>query len=449
MKKLISRYRKAVQARCIGMEESQSSSVEYWQSKLFSSTIEFIIPFSMITLVPGVTYSLMVDLPVLAILDVLSFLVMLYIAFGKGASVQTRKFILILLTYSVAIYLLLYTGYRGPGFLFLYSACIFGIIILSDRYAYLWSWINVVICGLFAVVLQYDLSPIDVVNEIPAGEWIAVSVNLIFLSFVTSALLPILFSGLSKSFDRQRELQDELYQKKESLEAALKGLEQKNNDLEQFTYATSHDLQEPLRTITSFLTLLEKKYKASLDDTAGQYIHFAVDGAERMQRIIKDLLAFSKAANYDGPPELLRLSDIVEEVCQLQAKLIEEKNADVSYADLPEVKSHHSAMVQVLQNLIGNALKYSREGVPPKIEVTAKDLGHEWQIEVSDNGIGIDQEYFDRIFVIFQRLHNMDTYGGTGIGLATVKKIIEQLGGRVWVASKPKKGSIFYFTVIK
>lgn len=449
MQKFLSKYQKIIKENCHKNDKAPVHSVQYWQNRLFANTMTIVLPLSLITLIPGIIYSFIVGLPFLATLSIASSLIVLYITLAPNLSATTRKFMLITITYFAAIYLLLYLGFRGPGFLFLYSACVFGILILSLKYAYLWSWINVAICGIFALVFHFDMSPVAKANSIAAGEWIAISVNLIFLSFLTSALLPTLFKGLSKSFERQEQLRDQLSEKKQALESTLVNLEQKNEDLEHFAYVASHDLQEPLRMISSFLGLLDKKYGPQLDNKAQEYIHYAVDGATRMNNMIKDLLEFSRAGKQLGAAEEVSLQDIVNEVVDLNSKSIKNSRARIIYGQLPSFTSYKLLLTQVLQNLVSNSLKYKKESVPPEIHIKVKEFPEEWQISVSDNGIGIETENFEKVFTIFYRIHGHSRYHGTGLGLAIVKKNIEQMGGRIWLSSEYGKGSTFIFTLPK
>lgn len=233
------------------------------------------------------------------------------------------------------------------------------------------------------------------------------------------------------------------------LEKQTKELTISNKELEQFAYIASHDLQEPLRMVTSFLNQLKRKYQDQLDEKAHQYIHFAVDGSLRMRQIILDILEFSRVGKHDENKDEIDLNQIVDEVCQLQHRLIEEKVALVQFDHLPKIISYRSPILQVFQNLIGNALKYSKPNVSVTIEVTAKEIKDEWEIAIKDNGIGISKEYHEKIFILFQRLHVDEEYRGTGIGLAIVKKILDNLGGRIWVESEEGVGSTFYFTIPK
>lgn len=226
-------------------------------------------------------------------------------------------------------------------------------------------------------------------------------------------------------------------------------LEISNAELEQFAYVASHDLQEPLRMITSFLTQLDKKYHDQLDEKAHQYIYFAVDGAKRMRQIILDLLEYSRVGRLDEEMENVSITQLVDDYLLLRHKLIQEQQASIQYSALPIIKSFKAPLTQVFHNLIDNAIKYSRQGVAPQIQIRAVEKPNVWEFSISDNGIGIDSDYFDKIFVIFQRLHTKDSYSGTGMGLAIVKKIIKNLQGEIWLESDLNQGSIFYFTLPK
>ena len=234
-----------------------------------------------------------------------------------------------------------------------------------------------------------------------------------------------------------------------NLQKQARELEVSNAELEQFAYVASHDLQEPLRMVTSFLTQIEKKYGTILDAKGKQYIHFAVDGARRMRQIILDLLEFSRVGRVDDAYEEVDLKNIVDDILALYRKQITEQKAILMIGDLPLIHTLKVPLRQVFQNLISNSLKYQVKGVPPLINISCTEHKKYWLFRINDNGIGIDPEYFDKIFIIFQRLHNRDEYSGTGMGLAVTKKIIENLGGKIYLESQEGKGTTFYFTLLK
>ena len=220
-----------------------------------------------------------------------------------------------------------------------------------------------------------------------------------------------------------------------------------NKELEQFAYVASHDLQEPLRMITSFITQLEKKYEHLLDERGKKYIYFVVDGARRMRLIILDLLEYSKIGRIEEMKEPINLNEIVKEIKILYANIIIENHSVIHTNNLPVISSYKSPIKQVFQNLISNSLKYCKQGRPCIIEVSAVNAVTHWEFTVKDNGIGINKEYFNKIFIIFQRLHTKEIYSGTGMGLAVTKKIIENLNGKIWVESVEGEGSVFHFTL--
>jgi light-regulated signal transduction histidine kinase (bacteriophytochrome) len=222
-----------------------------------------------------------------------------------------------------------------------------------------------------------------------------------------------------------------------------------NAELEQFAYIASHDLQEPLRMVTSFLSQIQKKYEPQLDEAGQVYIRFAVDGAVRMRQIILDLLEYSRVGRQQYQFEKIDTREMLKEAFRMYTNVITEKKILVSYESVPDIIAAKMPIQQLFQNLIGNAIKYQQPGNIPEIKISATDNIDHWQFIVADNGIGIDQDYFNKIFVIFQRLHSKDEYSGTGIGLAICKKIIDNHQGKIWVESTPGKGSTFFFTIPK
>ncbi|HEY4197778.1 MAG TPA: PAS domain S-box protein [Mucilaginibacter sp.] len=259
-------------------------------------------------------------------------------------------------------------------------------------------------------------------------------------------------SGLTVYFKdiSDRKLSDALLRElNENLKKHAKELAISNAELEQFAYVASHDLQEPLRMVTSFMTQLEKKYGDVVDDRGRQYIHFAVDGAKRMRQIILDLLDFSRVGRTEDDLEEIDFNKLINEILALYRRQIEEDHATITFENLPTFQTYKTPIRQVFQNLISNSLKYHRPGTPSVISISCKETKAHFQFSVKDNGIGISSEYFDKIFIIFQRLHNKDEYSGTGMGLAIAKKIVENLGGKIWVKSEDDNGSTFYFTLLK
>jgi len=223
-------------------------------------------------------------------------------------------------------------------------------------------------------------------------------------------------------------------------------LERSNTELERFAYVASHDLQEPLRMVSSYLQLLERRYKGKFDSDADEFISYAVDGASRMQMMINDLLQYSRVSTKGRPFKSTDCESVLERALTNLKMTIEESRAVVTHTPLPKIMADDIQLVQLLQNLIANAIKF-RGKKSPRIHLSVKREESRWVFSVKDNGIGIAPEYTERIFEIFQRLHSRKDYPGTGIGLAVCKRIVERHGGRIWIESQPDKGSTFYFTI--
>jgi light-regulated signal transduction histidine kinase (bacteriophytochrome) len=249
----------------------------------------------------------------------------------------------------------------------------------------------------------------------------------------------------SVSFAAARDI-TERKRAEEALEEKAQDLARSNADLEQFAYVASHDLQEPLRMVANFTQLLADRYRDKVGEEGAEFIAYAVDGAKRMQRLIQDLLTYSRVGTRGKSFELADCNELLgEAVANLQIA-IQESGAVITHEELPAVMGDPSQLTQVFQNLLGNALKFRGEN-PPRIHVSAKRQGTRWVFVVRDNGIGIAPEFAERIFVIFQRLHSRGEYPGTGIGLAVCKKIVERHGGKIWLESEPGKGATFHFTI--
>ena len=238
---------------------------------------------------------------------------------------------------------------------------------------------------------------------------------------------------------REKKLQDEHRQDQEELARS-------NRDLEQFAYVASHDLQEPLRMVAMYTQLFAERYQGRLDENAEKYIHYIVDGAQRMQTLVRDLLAFSRVGRQGAALQSVDCNAVVAIALQNLQAAIQDSAARIEYSQLPTLIADSSQLTQLFQNLIGNAIKF-RGVEPPQIRVTAEKRDREWLFSVIDNGIGIAPQHAELVFVIFKRLHTQAEYPGSGIGLAICKKIVEHRGGRIWVESEPGRGSAFKFTL--
>ena len=252
--------------------------------------------------------------------------------------------------------------------------------------------------------------------------------------------------ALTRSQSREASGRELLGQAEAALARRVEELTRSNDELEQFAFVASHDLQEPLRMVASYTELLGRRYCGELDAKADEYIAFAVDGAKRMQQLIHDLLAYSRLGTRGDQTELRDAGPLFEQAVRALQVAIRESGARVTCDPLPTVPCDPTQLAQVFQNLIGNAVKFRREK-PPRVHVHAEAKQDTWLFSVRDNGMGIEPRFADRIFEVFQRLHGRDEYPGTGIGLAICKRIVERHGGRIWVESTLGAGSTFRFTI--
>ena len=258
-------------------------------------------------------------------------------------------------------------------------------------------------------------------------------------------ILPLTGYGIWVSWELGREKND-LVEARQKLEESVAELGRSNADLQQFAYVASHDLQEPLRMVSSYTQLIARRYKGKLDADADEFIAFAVDGANRMQRLILDLLAYSRVNTAGRQFEPTAMETVLKAALNNLTNAVKESQAIITHDPLPAVMGDDKQLAQLFQNLLSNAVKFGG-AQPPRIHISAKQTDGEWLCSVRDHGIGLDPQYADRIFVIFQRLHTRAEYPGTGIGLAICKKIVERHGGRIWVESQLGKGTTFYFTL--
>jgi PAS domain S-box-containing protein len=285
----------------------------------------------------------------------------------------------------------------------------------------------------------------DVIGAIHITDLKKDMVPLPRVQFIEATIAPLIGEAIQR-FTAEAELEKHRLHLEELVKQRTDDLTRSNKDLEQFDYVASHDLQEPLRMIAGYTQLIQRRYKDKLDEDANQFIHYTVDGVVRMQSLINDLLAYSRINTSSEDLKYVDCRDVLNEVLAALQMTIEKSGADIKLGPMPSIRADRTQLFQLFQNLIGNAIKF-RSDTPPLINITAKPQGKQWLFSVSDNGIGMEPQYLERIFVIFQRLHTQDKYAGTGIGLAICKKIVERHGGRIWAESQPGKGSTFYFII--
>lgn len=298
-----------------------------------------------------------------------------------------------------------------------------------------------VVCTIL-IIADFLISPHELYSLlVPVHSMMAIVV--LWIVAVLCALHKKAIFEIKKSNEK---LELKVKERTEELKKAVDQLKESNNELEQFAYVASHDLQEPLRMITAYITLLAKKYEGQLDPKADEYIGYVVDGSKRMQLLISDLLKYARLTTRQKPFELANFSKVVEDVIEDLQINIKETQASIKIDPLPQILADPTQIRQLFQNLITNAIKFHSD-LPPVIIISAQKDKNEWCFCISDNGIGMEPKYYERVFMMFQRLHDREKYPGTGIGLTVCKKIVERHGGRIWVESVLGKGSSFYFTM--
>jgi PAS domain S-box-containing protein len=286
-------------------------------------------------------------------------------------------------------------------------------------------------------VARHRCANTDVIGALPDGRWIQV---------VERPTTDGGVIGIRINVTEVKQKEAELEEKTRQLEEHGRELKRSNTELEQFAYVASHDLQEPLRMVASYCQLLKRRYAGKLDADADDFIGYAVEGASRMQRLINDLLSYSRVGHRGETFAPVFAADLVRAALGNLEAAIADAGARIEIGDLPQINADRSQLVQLFQNLIGNAIKFRRDE-PPVVRISAMPDGAFAQFVVEDNGIGIERDYVEKVFLIFQRLHDRDKYSGTGIGLAIVKKVVERHGGKVWIDSTPGQGSRFQFTL--
>ena len=426
--------------RNIGIRPSPNAGLDHWRDRVFGTVLTYALPLSVLVIIPSVHALWKDGLYVLAIYDAVAVLFLAFITLVPGLSMGIRKGICMSLFYGIALALLYYLDDRSPGLLFMVAASVFAILFYELRYSLLFQLLNVLICLGFLVLLVVSDAPVPFRENNTAASWLAVSSNMIFISAILVLLLHHALSGLQQALNEQHRLRD-------AAERANEELGRVNHELEEFAYVASHDLQEPLRMVISFIDLLRRRLDSTLDEKARQYMDLVQDGSLRMRANIEDLLEFARAGRSVELPIHVDMAVLLNGLRKDLAPSIESSDARLHYSGPDGLVVQEATLRQVLLNLIGNGLKYRSKDEPPVISISAEIKGTVAHFAVTDNGIGIDPQYHARIFRMLQRLHTREEYAGTGMGLSICKKVIERAGGRIWVRSALGQGSSFHFTL--
>jgi signal transduction histidine kinase len=444
---LWNKYKQLVHSNILSGLDHEVMGLSYWKDRLFVRIMIYLFPVSLIALLPSVIMSIISGVPFLAVIDILTSLVILIIAVHPSLSLPLRKSLLIICLYFLSIALLLYLGSRGPGLLYLLTLTILITLIFSVSVALLSIAINIVIIILAALLIHFKLFHTPLTHIYSLGSWIAVSSYLVFLSAVAVASLRLLFNGLEATIFQADKLQKQLLEESNALQRAFRSMETKTQELEQFAYIASHDLQEPLRTITSVVDLLEKEYKDRLDNGANIYLNFLSQSSGRMRALITALLDYSIIGK-EKKMEFVSCNELLQQViADLPAPFNNKTHIIVN--NLPLLPAYRVELKLLFQNLISNAIKFRTQNNQFEVIVSAEENSDHWKFSVIDNGIGIEARYHKKIFGIFQRMHPKSKYEGLGIGLSHCRKIADLHGGEIGVESEPGMGSTFYFTIAK
>jgi signal transduction histidine kinase len=371
-------------------------------------------------------------------------------ALMKRGKVRLASYILVIILEAFAVTMsILGGGMTGPAMSFLILVILIAGLLLGGRAALIFLGVSFLSCAGLAYAETYLILP-------PPIAPMTIPFRLVIYStyFALAGLLLFLAdrnirNAMNQARQKEHELSLEIAERREienKLQDYAQELERSNKELQQFAYVASHDLQEPLRMITSYLQLLERRYRHLFDETAIDFIHYSIDGAKRMQSLLEALLAYSRVGTRGGPMRPVNTENIMSDVQENLRFTIDDTRAQIVLGELPTINGDEHQLMQLFQNLVGNALKYRGAQTPIiKIQATA-DNGHV-KFSIEDNGIGIQPEYKDRIFLIFQRLHTQEEYPGTGIGLAICKRIVERHGGKIWIESDGHSGTTFFFTI--
>lgn len=445
-------YRRLVESNLRYDADPELRSVDYWRNRLFSVIVVYTLPVCMIAYVPAMVACYVFDFPGIAFYDTLAIFIIVVLTFSRRLTLKWKKILFVATMYILSISLLYYMGVYGPGLLYLLSSVIFVSLIYSSQLAYICIVVNLTICLLFAVAMHYNWADSPMIMIYTAEAWLVVASNQVLLSLLFAMAIHMLTSGLRSTLDNERRLKEEIRREGAESERLVKELSQKNEELEQFAYIASHDLQEPLNTISGIVEVLKLEGVQRNESEYKQSLGFIYTSVERLRSLIKGLLDYSRI----GRQLLLEtvechkllhnvLNDLHASITESKAQVVVEP----SIFELPPLRVYPLEFNQLFQNLISNAIKFRKPQIAPEISIGVEDEGDFHKFHVSDNGIGIDEHFLQKVFVIFKRAHARSAYEGTGIGLAFCKKIVELHEGTISVSSSPGAGSCFVFTIAK
>jgi signal transduction histidine kinase len=432
----IKRYENFMLIRLIP-QKKPNSDLEYLRNEIFLKCLIYIFPSGIIVLFPGTLNAIYLKQYSVLTFSILTYLIMFIITIPVRIPIHIKKIIFTLALFNLGFQLFFRLDFIFLGILYWTIANISIVLLYSKKTTLIIGLLNTLVC-IFIGYLIYSNHLIWFKSvSINLDKWIIISVNMLFLNIIVSILINQLISNLQSVIFKEINSSENLKKSNHLLHA-------KNDELEHMTYVASHDLQEPLRMVTSFLTQLEIKYKDQLDQRGKQYIHFAMNGAVKMREVMLEILAFSKIGMDNGQLEIIQLNELVDEVLWMNRKLIQENNSQIIIEQLPNMLGHKILLRTLFTNLISNAVKYKSNARISIVKLTCDIEEHDYVFKIIDNGIGIHPEKTEQIFLLFNRGDlNNNQIQGSGIGLAICKKITLLMNGEISVYSVHNEGCTF------
>lgn len=432
----IKRYENFMLIRLIP-QKKPNSDLEYLRNEIFLKCLIYIFPSGIIVLFPGTLNAIYLKQYSVLTFSILTYLIMFIITIPVRIPIHIKKIIFTLALFNLGFQLFFRLDFIFLGILYWTIANISIVLLYSKKTTLIIGLLNTLVCIFIGYLINSNHLIWFKSVSINLDKWIIISVNMLFLNIIVSILINQLISNLQSVIFKEINSSENLKKSNHLLHA-------KNDELEHMTYVASHDLQEPLRMVTSFLTQLEIKYKDQLDQRGKQYIHFAMNGAVKMREVMLEILAFSKIGMDNGQLEIIQLNELVDEVLWMNRKLIQENNSQIIIEQLPNMLGHKILLRTLFTNLISNAVKYKSNARISIVKLTCDIEEHDYVFKIIDNGIGIHPEKTEQIFLLFNRGDlNNNQIQGSGIGLAICKKITLLMNGEISVYSVHNEGCTF------
>lgn len=418
-------------------EKDNFTTLAYLRILIFYKSLIYILPFAFLVLIPGIYYSIKTGENYVAIFDIITYITIVSLIFINRISITIKKIIFTVMMFHLSFQLFFRLDNITVGMLYWLISNISIALLYSKRTTLFFGVFNFILSVIIGLLIAFGNFHIISKSNDELTEWVVTSLNMQFLNIIISILIDYILIKLQHVIFIQNETH-------KNLENSVLMLQNKNDELEHMTYVASHDLQEPLRMVTSFLAQLDKKYKDQLDQRGKQYIHFAMDGANKMRDVMLEVLAFSKIGMNQSKHEEVNINELVDEVLWMNRKLIQENNSQLIIDQLPIIYGHRILLRTLFTNLISNAVKYKSHTRISIIKVEYHEENDMHVFEITDNGIGIPAEKLEQIFLLFNRGdYKNNQVQGSGIGLTICKKIILLMKGNIYVESTLHEGSTF------